>query len=130
MKDPTRKTDARGSQSPSTQLTSGPPVRARYGTGGALEPSRIAKEALLGRTEGALRAAGFDVKDYQFANFEDEYAGTTPKKGLPKDFDARRASKHVARAVAFEKPPKEGPLSDVVQPRKRRKVAGRRARLP
>lgn len=77
--------------------------RARYGTAGALEPSRIAKEALLGRTEAALRAAGFDVKDYQFSSFEDEYAGTTPKKGLPKDFDPRRASKHVARAVAFER---------------------------
>lgn len=77
--------------------------RARYGTGEALEPSRMAKEALLDRTEAALRKAGFEVKDYEFANFEDQYAGTTPKKGLPKDFDPRRAGKHVARAVAFER---------------------------
>lgn len=70
----------------------------------ALEPERITKEAIIPRVNKALDRAGLEVKDREFANFQDEFAGTVhDKKQMPADFDPRRASKLVARTVAFQR---------------------------
>ena len=54
--------------------------------------------------EEALRRAGFEIPDKRFANFQDEFAGAFhDRKEVPADFDPRKASKHVARTVAFER---------------------------
>ncbi len=69
----------------------------------ALEPSQITKEALLPHIEAVVREAGFEVQGYRFASFQDEFAGAAPVKDLPRDFDPRRASTHVARTASYER---------------------------
>jgi hypothetical protein len=76
-----------------------------YGMGDKpLEAKMATKEALLPRVEEALRGAGFEFPDKQFANFQDEFVGAFhDKKALPEDFDPRKESTHVARTAAFER---------------------------
>jgi hypothetical protein len=70
----------------------------------ALDPNAISKEALLGRVDQALSQAGFEIRDKKFAHFQDEFAGAFHgRKEMPADFDPRKASKHLARTVAFER---------------------------
>ncbi|MGC2193042.1 MAG: hypothetical protein WA628_00095 [Terriglobales bacterium] len=74
-----------------------------YGTANKpLEAKMFSQEALLPRVEEALRGAGIEVPDKQFARFQDEFVGTVhDRKALPEGFDPRKESMHVARTVAF-----------------------------
>ncbi len=76
-----------------------------YGTGNKpLEAKLISQEALLPRVEEALRGAGLEVPDKQFARFQDEFVGAFhDRKALPEGFDPRKQSLHVARTVAFQR---------------------------
>jgi hypothetical protein len=76
-----------------------------YGTGSKpLEAKMISQEVLLPRVEEALRGAGLEAPDKQFARFQDEFVGAFhDKKALPEGFDPRKESIHVARTVAFQR---------------------------
>jgi hypothetical protein len=87
-----------------TDLGSSAFESARYGvTNKALDPQRNDQSRLLPRINEALRRAGLDVKDKQFAQFQDEFIGAARPKGLPQGFDPRKASRHVARTAAFQR---------------------------
>ena len=76
-----------------------------YGTGNKpLEAKLISQDALLPRVDEALRGAGLEIPDKQFARFQDEFVGAFhDRKALPEGFDPRKESLHVARTVAFQR---------------------------
>ncbi len=77
---------------------------AAYGTANKpLASKEISREVLLPRIDDVLRKSRLDVKNREFAGFQDEFAGATPKQELPRDFDPRKASLHVARTATYER---------------------------
>jgi len=76
-----------------------------YGAGNKpLEAKLISQDALLPRVDEALRGAGLEIPDKQFARFQDEFVGAFhDRKVLPEGFDPRKESLHVARTVAFQR---------------------------
>ena len=76
-----------------------------YGAGNKpLEAKLISQDALLPRVDEALRGAGLEIPDKQFARFQDEFVGAFhDRKALPEGFDPRKESLHVARTVAFQR---------------------------
>ena len=76
-----------------------------YGvTDAALTPEQLDKERLLSRIDAALGKTGLEARGRRFAHFQDEFAGAVGgRKDLPADFVPAKASKQVARTVAFER---------------------------
>jgi hypothetical protein len=78
--------------------------RARYGVSQeALDPTTITEELLLPRIKAALVNAGILARGMTFAGFQDEFTGAAPPSELPREFDPRHNSLHVARTATFDR---------------------------
>jgi hypothetical protein len=68
-----------------------------------LNPRAITIEVLVPHVEGAFLGTGLDASGRVFDSVQDEFVGAVQPNKLGPDFDPRKASKHVARTVAFRR---------------------------
>jgi hypothetical protein len=77
---------------------------ARYGVSErALNPAAVTEDILLPRIKTALAKVGLEVHGMTFAGFQDEFSGAARPATLPRNFDPRNNSLHVARTATFNR---------------------------